>query len=143
MICDPVGCVSYEHFHASLSSFVLNLCHVQDVFHAGYYEYRPNLLCFICTDVYKGNFFFASLSTGTIMEELLHRKSAPTRNLEFIFLLHSVLFCKRALRCQPTASKQAVHTWKYFLTQDGVLLVLDISLCIFSSISFRGCELFT
>jgi len=49
MICDPAGCVLYEHFHASLSSFVLNLCHVQNVFHAGYYEYRPNLLYFIYT----------------------------------------------------------------------------------------------
>ena len=65
-------------------------------------------------------FFFVSLSTGSIMDALLHRKSAPTRNLEFIFLLHSALFCERALRCQPTASKQAVHTWKYFLAQDGV-----------------------
>jgi hypothetical protein len=60
-------------------------------------------------------FFFLSLSIGTIMEALFHWKSAPTRNLELIFLLHSLLFCKMALRCHTYSSKAGHTRMKVFL----------------------------
>jgi len=140
MICDPAGCVLYEHFHASLSSFVLNLCHVQNVFHVGYYEYRPNLLYFICTDVYKGSIFFVSLSTGTIMKHYCIGSLHPPEILISFFscILHYFVKEPQGVNLQLLSRPYTHESISWHRGGGFFLLVLVISVCYIFFLFFQG-----